>query len=867
MYVELSERRIVAVPGHAQELQITISNTGEVIGGYTLRFLGADPSWVELADSEISLFPDETRTVTARVTVPVGMVAGDRRIAVQVRELTPPESTSIEEVVLVVPEARSVEMRVDPISQTAGSRARFGLLVGNTGNSPVHSRLTGTDPEGQVRFEFVPPVLDLPPGEHAVVELRARAKRPFMGSPLVRVLDIGLEDPQPPAAPPPAEPPTDSPAQRLSLKRGKRKVKNPAAPSPGNDAPPMVNASFVQKARITRGPLSLAGLLFALTVFAVVITLALSRIVGQSAADRNLALEIAQARNAAATSGSSGMSGTVLLLTSGAPVPGVAVDVFPADDTSEPVATTATDKSGTWSVADLPAGEYKLTFRGAGFVQLWYPQALSADNAETVTLDANGRQAGLDVSLGGVPASITGTVIGDDVSAAALALTMPLAGVPGAEAGEAATGAVVQTVPIGSDGSFELTDVPSPSVYDLVVSKTGYATSTQRIDVSAGEERTGVEITLRKGDGVITGKVGSASGPLGGVTITATSGQTEVSTISLTDGDVGSFTLRKLPTPASYTVVASKAGYATQTMTLTLAKGQTLTGVGLTLGKSSGSLKGEVTLLPDRAPAGGVSVTLTDGEHTVVTATQSSGDIGAWRVGGLALPGTYTVTFSRSDLASQTMSVSLDASGQITPGSQGATVTSAGIEVAMQPSTAVVKGLISQPQPGAGNAAVGEVTVQLSSGSASYSVITASVPSADTGRYRIENVPPGTYTVSVSRNGVSPTSTIMQLTAGQVRDYSPVLAAAASLSGLITQNGSPVPAGWYVDLYRSSTYPESPLRTVRTSATGTFRFDDVDAPEVYVVEARPTRGSAPLGSRTVQLAASEQREITLRADQ
>lgn len=867
MYVELSERRLVAIPGHPQELQITISNTGEVIGGYTLRFLGADPSWVELADSEISLFPDETRAVTARVTVPVGMVAGDRRIAVQVRELTPPESTSIEEVVLVVPEARSVEMRVDPISQTAGSRARFGLLVGNTGNSPVHSRLTGTDPEGQVRFEFVPPVLDLPPGEHAVVELRARAKRPFMGSPLVRVLDIGLEDPQPPAAPPPAEPSTDSPAQRLSLKRGKRKVKNPAAPSPGNDAPPMVNASFVQKARITRGPLSLAGLLFALTVFAVVITLALSRIVGQSAADRNLALEIAQARNAAATSGSSGMSGTVLLLTSGAPVPGVAVDVFPADDTSEPVATTATDKSGTWSVADLPAGEYKLTFRGAGFVQLWYPQALSADNAETVTLDANGRQAGLDVSLGGVPASITGTVIGDDVSAATLALTMPLAGVPGAEAGEAATGAVVQTVPIGSDGSFELTDVPSPSVYDLVVSKTGYATSTQRIDVSAGEERTGVEITLRKGDGVITGQVGSSSGPLGGVTITATSGQTEVSTISLTDGDVGSFTLRKLPTPASYTVVASKAGYATQTMTLTLAKGQTLTGVGLTLGKSSGSLKGEVTLLPDRAPAGGVAVTLTDGEHTVVTATQSSGDIGAWRVGGLALPGTYTVTFSRSDLASQTMSVSLDASGQITPGSQGATVTSAGIEVAMQPSTAVVKGLISQPQPGSGNAAVGEVTVQLSSGSASYSVITASVPSADTGRYRIENVPPGTYTVSVSRNGVSPTSTIMQLTAGQVRDYSPVLAAAASLSGLITQNGSPVPAGWYVDLYRSSTYPESPLRTVRTSATGTFRFDDVDAPEVYVVEARPTRGSAPLGSRTVQLAASEQREITLRADQ
>jgi hypothetical protein len=428
-------------------------------------------------------------------------------------------------------------------------------------------------------------------------------------------------------------------------------------------------------------------------------------------------------------------------------------------------------------------------------------------------------------------------------------------------------GAVVQTVPIGSDGSFELIDVPSPSVYDLVVTKTGYATASQRVDVSAGEERSGVEITLRKGDGVISGVVSSAEGALGGVTITAGSGQTEVTTISLNSGDVGSFTLRDLPTPASYTVVASKPGFASQTMTLTLAKGQKLTGVGLTLGKSSGSLKGDVSLLPDRAPAAGVAVTVTDGEQTVVTATQSSGKIGAWKVGGLAVPGTYTVTFNRADLAAQTLSVSLDAAGQITPGSQGGTVTADGIAVAMQPSSAIVKGTISQPTAGAGNEPVGEVSVQLSSGTATYSVTTASVPSGDRGGYRIENIPPGTYTVSVSRNGVSPTSTIIQLSAGQVRDYSPVLATAASISGTVTQDGSPVPAGWYIDLYRSSSYPDEPYRTVRTSAGGTFTFDDVDAPEVYVVEVRPTRGSAPLGSRTVQLAASEQRTITVKADQ
>src|SRR3954447_6426834 len=152
MYVEISPRRITAVPRHPEPLEITISNTSDVIGGYTLRFLGADPSWIEVEESDISLFPDETRTITAMITVPDGMIAGDRRITVQVRELTPPEATSVEEVVLVVPEARSVQMRVDPMALTAGKVGHFGLLVDNTGNTSVRGRLTGTDAEGKVQF-------------------------------------------------------------------------------------------------------------------------------------------------------------------------------------------------------------------------------------------------------------------------------------------------------------------------------------------------------------------------------------------------------------------------------------------------------------------------------------------------------------------------------------------------------------------------------------------------------------------------------------------------------------------------------------------------------------------------------------------
>ncbi len=865
MRVEISPSRLVATPGQPQPLVITISNTDDVIGGYALRILGADPSWVKLEESEVSLFPEETGVFTAEVTVPHGMEAGERRIAVQVRELTADESTSVTEVVLKVPEERDVRVRLDPLTQTAGKQARFGLLIDNSGNTTIRSRLTGTDAERKVAFRFDPPEVSLAPGEHAVVDLTARAKRPFVGSPVVRVLEIGMEAPPPEGATPPAPPPPP-PEQKLQVGRP---AKNPAAPTVPADGAPIANATFVQRAKIGRGPISLLGLLTALTVFAAVITLALSKIVGQSAADRNLALEIAAAQDAAETSGSSSAAGTVRQLTSGAPVPGVTVDIYPADDSTTPLLTESTNNQGAWTLSGLPAGDYKLTFRGAGFVQLWYPQALSADDAETITLEPNSRLAGLDVSLGGVPATISGTVVGEDVSAATLSLVTPPT--PGG-ALEDGGGATVKTVPIGSDGTFELTDVPSPSIYDLVVTKTGYATSTQRIDVSAGEERTGVTITLRKGDGLITGVVSSSSGPLGGVSLTATSGQTKVSTLSLTDDNVGKFTLRSLPSPATFTVIASKPGFASQTLTVTLAKGQKLKGVGLTLGRSAGSLTGKVSLSdgdPVRVnPVGGVKVTITDGEHTVVTASDSSDDIGTWKVGGLAIPGTYTLTFSRSDLAAQTLSVSLDSTGQITPGSGSATVSTAGVEVTLQRANATVHGRVTQPRTvdAEKNRAVGEVMVQLISGTTTYTVTTASVPDEQRGKYRIENVPPGTYTVSLSRGGVKPTSAIIQLVAGQEFEYSPVLAAAAAITGAVRLNNRPVPAGWFVELYRASTYPTDVYRVVQTGAEGKFRFDDIDAPEVYVVQVRATRGGAPRGSKTVQLSASQQLSITVTAD-
>jgi hypothetical protein len=568
--------------------------------------------------------------------------------------------------------------------------------------------------------------------------------------------------------------------------------------------------------------------------------------------------------------------------------------VFSAADTTVPIATTATDDQGAYTVGNLAAGNYKISFRGAGFVQLWFPGAASDADAKTVTLAASQQQANLDVSLGGVPATISGTVVGDDVSASTLYLETIPGGTQGTGTAASTTtvlpvatpgtttppdngNAIVKTVPIGSDGTFSLVDVPSPSIYQLVVTKPGYATSTQSIDIGAGENRTGVQLSLAKGDGIISGTVSSPTGVLSGATVTATVGQSTASTVSLTGTLPGTFTLRGLPTPATFTVTATKPGFATQTLSLTLAAGQKLTGVSITLGASSGKLTGAVTQVPQNVGAGGVSVTVTDGLLTVQSVTESKVDVGHWEVAGLPVPGTYTVTFTRRDLASQTVSVSLDSSGNITPGSQGARITSAGITVSMQSSTATVLGKIMQ----IGGRTVcdsenglGEANVTLNSGTSSYTVVSASVPSGSCGEYRIDQVPPGTYTITVTAgSGTSPASAVITLIAGDQKSHNVTLSRPAAMTGGVQSKVGSLEkrqCGWTVFLYQIADYPNVVAQTTTTtsgcvdasdvsdpSTAGVFTFNDIAAGK-YIVSTGPTSDPAN---------ASTTRQVTVQPSQ
>ncbi|QDB79135.1 hypothetical protein FE251_06940 [Georgenia wutianyii] len=841
--VELEPRRLTA--GTGEPVIVTVTNTGDVIGGYAVRVLGADPAWVRLSDPEPRLFPGESTTVALELRLPPGLPAGERRLAVQVREVTGEQAIAIEELVVDVAGAPRLGVRLEPGTVTGGRRAAYGVVVENTGNTLVDAAIVGTDPEHRLDFHLEPSRLRLAPGEHLTATLTVSGKRRLLGSPVARAFELRADERAQPA-----------PRRRRDAPPGDaaRAVTQP-------DTPPAAMGVFVQRPVLSRASVSLAGLLLAVTVFALVIVTALNTVAARSAADRDLALQVSQAREQVATTGTSSLSGLALLLSSGEPVAGVSVEAFDVTDTSAPVATTASGETGAWAVSSLPAGSYKLRFRGAGFDEVWYPAAATNAEAASVEVGPGESAAGLAVLLGGVPATVGGTVSGDDVAGATATLELPLdspalLGQLGASEDTGAgrvRGAVVRTVPVGSDGAFELADIPSPAVYDVVVAKPGYSEQVQRVDVAAGEDRTDLQLQLLDGDGAISGRVTGATGPLGGATVTATSGEVTARTVSLTEGEVGSFTLRGLPTPGTFTVIVTAEGHAPATLSLNLGAGQQLDGVAATLGAAAGSLGGTVTA-PDGG--GGVNVTVTDGSSTRQTVTQSTDPVGSWSVAGLRIPSTYTVTFTRADLASQVVSVSIDGFGNVTAGAPAPDR----VDAVMRSATGVLTGTVSQYRDAAAGSAApaGNVRVTATSGTNEYTVTTASTPADAVGTYVLEDLVPGTYTVTFSRRGTAPTSQIVTVGASQRLRIDPVLVAPASISGRVSLAGEAA-EGAVVHLYLASQYgTAAPPVATTTARGGRYAFADVDAPAHYIVELRRSPTGAPLvTSAPVTLGASE----------
>jgi hypothetical protein len=400
---------------------------------------------------------------------------------------------------------------------------------------------------------------------------------------------------------------------------------------------------------------------------------------------------------------------------------------------------------------------------------------------------------------------------------------------------------------VSANGSFVLANIPTPQKYRLIIERPGNATETRTIDLGPGDSATDLEITLRSGEGVITGFVTTdGTSPVEGALVEASDGVNVVSTVSLTEGAKGTFALRNLAVPGVYTVTVTAPGYARSSQVVQIAQAAQAVDsnpprLNVFLVPSLGSIAGKVT--DQFGDLGGVTVKVDGAAGSVTTTTTSQGPgVGTYVVPTLAIPGSYTITFSKAGYLDQVHQVQLDVGG---PNPVDA------VNAALRTALVTVKGTIYKADKTPAKLA----SVSLTSGTFVRNTF-SSTQSPST--FEFGSIPPGSYTFTASVAGAEPIVFIVNVTAGQdVKDLGNLyLGEQASIRGRVTFAGTP-PPGAEVRLYLPDAFPPTAGSTpaqgpVVLGADGSFTFPGVDAPVSYVIALFTGPGSfTPIASDVV----------------
>ncbi len=443
------------------------------------------------------------------------------------------------------------------------------------------------------------------------------------------------------------------------------------------------------------------------------------------------------------------VAGTVTASTDGKPVGRILVEALrtTAEGNLEVVSSAATQADGTYQVAGLFPGDYKMRFSATGFRTVFHARALTWTGGLPVTADSGQITADVDAVITGKPATITGSVDpGDTLDKVVTTVAVrPLAG--------KSQGKTIAKVKTNAAGAYTIPNLPAPAGYLLVFTASGYQPTTLQTDVNGGAKRFEPSVLLSAGLGQIVGTVTDGTTPLGGITVSTTVNGAALSTGTPTTGQVGQFVLGQLPTPATYVITFSGPGYGQTTEVVDLGPGKSNNALKVVLAKGTGNVTGVLVDSTGKG-VGGAVVTVGGAADPPTTTTLTNGAVGSFSLAGLPSPGTYTLTFTLAGFAAATVPVNLTGTAPVAP-----------LRVVM----AAALGRISGKVTGPGGAPVIGATVVATDGKRKWPVTTtAASGSTPSGGYVIDQLPAGAYTITATSPTNVGRTALVTVTAGGV---------------------------------------------------------------------------------------------------
>jgi hypothetical protein len=702
---ELRPLDVTVRPGALTVIEVEVGNTADVIDGVTARVEGIDPSWVHLPTPVLSLFPDSTGVLPVHVRFPPTTVVGDYLVVITVESTIDATRRSTHDLWLHVDPVEAASLRLRPSVVTAGSSGRFGAIVANEGNVQIDFTMSALDETRVLDTSVQPLTLTVPPGTEAVAEITVSGKRPWFGQPLARTVQVAADTPT------------------LQLR---------------------ALATFNQKPRIPRGLLTLLTLAGIIALWSFIFLFGVGLLRGQDDPAKAVAANFNEGgvQDVPLEAIGGAAAGKVTAASTGNGLALITVEAYriTSQGDYEMTASAGTADDGTYALAGLLPGRYKLRYTAAGFDELWYPAGAASAMGEEVEVEPRDEVDALDVAMTGQPGRVSGSIDLPESAVPGAPVTVTIQEVPQPPSDPNAPvpppPAPIQQVT--TDGQIAFDGLRTPGTYRFTIEAEGFAPQQFTQVLDGGADTVLNTVKLGAATGSLSGTVRGSDGlPLGNVEVTVTSGDIEKQATTPTSGNVGTYVIDGLDTPRTYVITFSREGFSGQTIALDLPAGAARTGVDAVLTGGTGTVTGEVTG-PDGLPLGGVQVVVSAGDFSAQTATLTTGGAGAgagsYTVADVPTPGMYTVTFSLDGYQPETRQV-----GFITP----TTVT--GVSVQLRRADAAITGTVS----GGGRPLAG-ATVELTDGETTRNTATAATPA---GGYVFANVPPGSYTLTVSAPG------------------------------------------------------------------------------------------------------------------
>lgn len=789
MLVTADTQLIDISPGGSAEVVLDVRNTSTIIDGVTTRIIGLPAAGVTSKPMMLPLFPDASGQVTLSVGVPASYPAGRHAVTIEVASVGAGLPSAYLDLDMLVAPRLELSLNCRPQVIRARRQARFVLELANAGNVALDVSLTAVDADRAVSTAFSPPRLRIEAGSVAVCVLRVRGPRMITGAELDRTLTVQASGM---AAGPVPEADHDAPTQRytghdeddlwIQELRAPAEPDDPAAAAADAAAvadPTAVLAPVVQSTavRLRQRPLLSRGLLTALVLLTIiglwasVFLLGLSQafkgepmtkqapasFFAASGAPANGIANAASVTDGAAPAGAlpktgplppgvgAVITGTVTAASNRLPAGRILVEALRSTDKGLVVASSAaTQTDGTYSLAGLFPTRYLLRFSATGYKSLWYPAAANQAGATPVSANTEAATGGVNAVITGLPASIQGSIDAGDT------LTPVTATVQATSLIGKVTKPIASTITLAG-GRYQLTNLPAPGTYELSFTAPNYQATTVVTTVAGGQKRFQSTVRLSVGNGQIGGVVTDGKQPLGGVAITTTVNGKDVTIGTPTTGTVGSFVIPALPTPGTYVITFSAAGYGAHTSVVQLGPGQSRSNLNVSLAAGVGSVSG---MLVDSAGngLGGASVTVGGAPTTMSSTTLTTGAVGYFSFNALPTPGSYTLTFSLPGHAGATVPIQLSSEGP-PPRVQAVLATALG-RIA-----GVVTGPAGSPLPGA--------SVVATDGKQTWkSQATGSGGGLPNGGFLLTDLAPGTYTVTASMPGFSQQTALLRVIAG-----------------------------------------------------------------------------------------------------